>query len=172
MAIPVSRNVELENCAVRSCSGDHLLGDYRNREQQAVQQNRTDQRKSPLQPVHDGSPSAPRPSNISSLALTRAFLKSIVSQRGISNALVRRRSAATYNMEHKRGKAGNDVRVFTAKAVAGFIAALAGAGPALAQEYPARPIRFIVTYPPGGTVDITARIVQPKLSESLGQTVV
>ncbi|HYT14932.1 MAG TPA: tripartite tricarboxylate transporter substrate-binding protein, partial [Burkholderiales bacterium] len=62
--------------------------------------------------------------------------------------------------------------VFTAKAVAGFIAALAGAGPALAQEYPARPIRVIVTYPPGGTVDITARIVQPKLSESLGQTVV
>jgi tripartite-type tricarboxylate transporter receptor subunit TctC len=53
-----------------------------------------------------------------------------------------------------------------------FVAGVAVACGALAQEYPARPIRFIVTYPPGGTVDITARIVQPKLSEALGQTVV
>ena len=57
-------------------------------------------------------------------------------------------------------------------AALGSIAGFAFAFGALAQEYPARPIRFIVTYPPGGTVDITARIVQPKLSESLGQTVI
>ena len=44
--------------------------------------------------------------------------------------------------------------------------------PGLSQEYPARPIRFIVTFPPGGTVDITARIVQPRLSESLAQPIV
>src|SRR2546425_325069 len=46
--------------------------------------------------------------------------------------------------------------------------ALGAAAPALSQQYPARPIRFIVPYPPGGTLDITARIMQPKLSESLG----
>src|SRR6266480_7931942 len=50
--------------------------------------------------------------------------------------------------------------------------ALGAAAPALSQQYPARPIRFIVPFPPGGTLDITARIMQPKLSESLGQPIV
>ena len=50
--------------------------------------------------------------------------------------------------------------------------ALCAATPALSQHYPARPIRLIVPYPPGGTVDITARIIQAKLSESLGQPIV
>src|SRR5260221_7570178 len=60
------------------------------------------------------------------------------------------------------------------KAALGLIAAcVVGIGSqALAQSYPARPVRFIVTFPPGGTVDITARIVQPALAQSLGQTVV
>ena len=40
------------------------------------------------------------------------------------------------------------------------------------QQYPIKPIRFIVTFPPGGTVDITARIIQPKLYESLRQPIV
>jgi len=50
--------------------------------------------------------------------------------------------------------------------------ALGAAAPALSQQYPARPIRFIVPFPPGGTLDITARIMQPRLSESLGQPIV
>src|SRR5437879_12735202 len=50
--------------------------------------------------------------------------------------------------------------------------ALRAAAPALSQQYPARPIRFIVPFPPGGTLDITARIMQPRLSESLGQPIV
>jgi len=52
------------------------------------------------------------------------------------------------------------------------VCALCAAAPASSQQYPARSIRFIVPYPPGGTVDITARIMQPKLSEGLGQTIV
>ena len=50
--------------------------------------------------------------------------------------------------------------------------ALCGPTPALSQQYPVKPIRFIVTFPPGGTVDITARILQPRLIESFGQPVV
>jgi tripartite-type tricarboxylate transporter receptor subunit TctC len=38
--------------------------------------------------------------------------------------------------------------------------------------YPSRPIRFIVGFPPGGSNDIVARTLAPKLSESMGQQVV
>ena len=44
--------------------------------------------------------------------------------------------------------------------------------PARAQTYPARPIRMIVGYPPGGTSDIVGRAVAVGLAEALGQPVV
>lgn len=43
---------------------------------------------------------------------------------------------------------------------------------AVAQEYPNRPIRMILGFPPGGTTDINARILAQKVSEKMGQPVV
>ncbi len=52
-------------------------------------------------------------------------------------------------------------------------AALAGAlsTPALAQDYPSKPVRLLVGFPPGGNVDVVGRIVAQKMSEGLGQQV-
>jgi len=52
--------------------------------------------------------------------------------------------------------------------VLGLLAAIA----ASAQDWPAKSVRFIVPYPPGGGTDVIARIVQHSLSEALGQTIV
>ena len=54
---------------------------------------------------------------------------------------------------------------------AGLAAALI-AGAALAQPYPAKAVKLIVTYPPGGSSDLMARILGQKLSELWGQAVV
>lgn len=51
-------------------------------------------------------------------------------------------------------------------------AALAAPGAAFAQDWPAKPIRLIVPYPPGGFTDVTGRLIGQKLGERLGQTVV
>jgi tripartite-type tricarboxylate transporter receptor subunit TctC len=45
-------------------------------------------------------------------------------------------------------------------------------GPAAAQGYPAKPIRFVITYPTGGGSDYTVRPIAQKLSEHWGQPVI
>lgn len=51
-------------------------------------------------------------------------------------------------------------------------ALMLGIGPACAQDYPNKPIRLILGYPPGGSTDATARVIGPRLSEILGEPVV
>lgn len=50
--------------------------------------------------------------------------------------------------------------------------ALAHVAPATGQTYPARPIRIIVPYAPGGSTDVVFRILAPRLTEYLGQQVI
>ena len=53
-----------------------------------------------------------------------------------------------------------------------LLAVLAVAASATAQQYPVRPIRMLIGFPPGGGTDIVGRIVAQKLSENLGQQMV
>jgi tripartite-type tricarboxylate transporter receptor subunit TctC len=58
------------------------------------------------------------------------------------------------------------------KRAAGILFGLAFSATAAAQTFPAKPIRLVVPFGPGGVADITARTVAPKISEGLGQQLV
>ena len=59
------------------------------------------------------------------------------------------------------------MRIFLA-----FLMCLLGAGSAIGQPYPAKPIRVVVAFPPGGTNDILARLIGQRWSEAWGQPVI
>src|SRR6476659_10717933 len=62
---------------------------------------------------------------------------------------------------------GIKVNTLVGAAALAVFASLAGA-----QSYPSKPLRWIVPTGPGSAVDVTARRIAPKLSESLGQPVI
>jgi tripartite-type tricarboxylate transporter receptor subunit TctC len=53
--------------------------------------------------------------------------------------------------------------------VLAFVLTLGLAGAVQAQAYPTKPVRFIVSFPPGGSADLMARAISPRLSERMGQ---
>lgn len=63
-------------------------------------------------------------------------------------------------------------RLAAALVPAALLASLAGFAAPAAAAWPDRPVTLVVTYPPGGTVDVVARLIGPRLSAELGQPVV
>jgi tripartite-type tricarboxylate transporter receptor subunit TctC len=61
-----------------------------------------------------------------------------------------------------------DLRILTAIA----LAAIAGAATSAESNYPTRPVRLIVGYPPGGSTDIAARLIAQKLTPVFSQNVI
>ncbi|HEY6994177.1 MAG TPA: tripartite tricarboxylate transporter substrate binding protein [Xanthobacteraceae bacterium] len=58
------------------------------------------------------------------------------------------------------------------KAFGAFVVIAALTGAAAAQDYPNRPIKFMQGFPPGGNVDIIARLLGNEMSKGLGQSIV
>ena len=56
--------------------------------------------------------------------------------------------------------------------IAAAMTLLLAAGRAAAQDYPNQTVKIVVPFPPGGGVDVVARVIAPRLSEMLGQSVI
>ncbi|MET0679880.1 MAG: tripartite tricarboxylate transporter substrate-binding protein, partial [Burkholderiales bacterium] len=56
--------------------------------------------------------------------------------------------------------------------LAALCAALAWSAAAPAQEYPSKPVRILVGFPPGGATDLVARLLQPRLADALKQEII
>src|SRR5690242_13545236 len=69
------------------------------------------------------------------------------------------------------------VRITAMRPIVRLISALVAmlaiaAGAAQAQTYPSQTVKIVVPFPPGGGVDVVARMIAPKLGEQLGQSVI
>ncbi len=64
-----------------------------------------------------------------------------------------------------------DMQIFARAPLAAVLLA-GGAMPAIGQDYPNQTIKIVVPFTPGGGVDVVARIIAPKLSDELGQSVI
>src|SRR6185436_15518463 len=66
---------------------------------------------------------------------------------------------------------GNKMSVLTKIAAAGLAMAAALASPAMAQDYPARPVTMVVPFAAGGPTDTVARLVAEVMTRDLGKQV-
>ena len=73
-------------------------------------------------------------------------------------------------MARHSARPGSAVFGFAALALASLPAMFGAA--AQAQDYPAKPVRIVVGFPPGGGVDTTARVIGQAMSQDLGQSVI
>src|SRR6185369_17812548 len=69
-------------------------------------------------------------------------------------------------VEHPPPRQGDTVTVLP-RLLALALLCIAAAGPARAADYPGRPVKWVVPYPPAGTTDVLARIVAQWLTEKL-----
>src|SRR5262245_11797998 len=70
------------------------------------------------------------------------------------------------------GKSRED-RMLTRRSILAATAVAALCSPGLAQDgYPSGPVTMVVSFPPGGSLDVTTRAIAPKLQERLGKPVV
>ena len=67
---------------------------------------------------------------------------------------------------------GQRIAAAVAVGILAWAAAAGCAAPAMAQDYPVRTVTLVVPYPPGGGVDVLARVVAEKLSGAIGQQVI
>src|SRR3989475_4218775 len=65
---------------------------------------------------------------------------------------------------------GGEMRQLRVLVLAAF--ALGFASAALAQSYPTKPIKIVIPFPPGNTMDIMTRLIEPKMTERMGQQIV